>query len=147
MVPVEELSAVEQISFQYVERLHSVLHHELELTGLGAVGKGSDIGTYGHRHTVLQLAAKFLRVIVEELVLARGSSRRAGVRGEIFLNGKGRHGVDLLFTHQAHGLITELVSMVDRGYSSPGGVQRAGLPFAVHGDARVKARGFGNSLG
>jgi hypothetical protein len=103
--PIEQPRAIEQISFQHVERLHSVLHHKLKLTRLGAVGKWSHIGAHRHGYAVLQLAVKLLDMIVKELVLSRRPLRRAGMGGEIFLNGKGWNGVYLPFTHQAHGLV------------------------------------------
>jgi hypothetical protein len=103
--PIKQPRAVEQIGLQHVERLHSVLHHKLELARLGAVGKGPNIRAHRHGYAVLQLAVKFLDMIVEELVLSRRPLRRAGMGGEIFLNGKGWNGVYLPFTHQAHRLV------------------------------------------
>ena len=146
MLPVEQPGPIEQVGLEHVERLHTVFHHQLQLARLGAVGKGPHIGTHGHRHAVLQLAVKLLHVIVEELVLFRRPLRRAGVRGKILLDGKGRNGVDLPFAHQAHGLVAQLVSMVDRGHSGLGGVQGARLTFTMHGNACLQARSLGDGL-
>ncbi len=127
VLPVEQPGAIEQIGLEHIERLHAVFHHQLQFARLGAVGKGPDIGTNCHGHAVLQLAVKLLHVIVEDLVLLRRRLRRAGVGGKILGDGKGGNGVDLPFAHQAHGLVAELVSMVDRGHPRLGGVQSARL--------------------
>jgi hypothetical protein len=86
------------------------------------VGKRAHVGTHRHGHAVLQLAVKLLHVIVEELMFLGRTLRRAGMRGKVFLDGKGRDGVDLPLAHQAHRLVAELIGMVDRGHSGLGGV-------------------------
>src|ERR1700691_3043791 len=85
-------------------------------------------------------------MIVEELVLLRRPLRRAGMRGKIFLNGKGRDSVDLPLAHEAHRLVAQLISMVDRGHPRLGGVQSARLTFTVHRDACLQARSLGDGL-
>ena len=72
---------------------------------------------------------------------------RAGMGGEVFLDGKGRDGVDLALAHQAHGLVAELIGMVDGGYSGLGGVQSAGLTFTMHANACLQAFRFRDGLG
>jgi len=110
------------------------------------VGKRPHIGTHRHRYAVLQLAVKLLHVVIEELVLARRPLSRAGVRGKIFLDGKGGNGVDLPFAHQAHRLVAQLVSMVDRGHPGLGGVKGARLTFTMHGNASLQAGSLGDGL-
>ena len=67
--PVEEAGSVEKIGLEHIQRLHSVLDHQLHFVGLGAVRERTYIGTYRHGHAVLQLTMKFLGVIVEKLAL------------------------------------------------------------------------------
>ena len=62
--------------------------------------------------------------------------------GEIFEDGEGGHGENLLFAHQAHGLIAQLIGMVDRCDSRLRRIQRAWFAGGMHRDALARARGF-----
>ncbi len=44
--------------------------------------------------------------------------------------------------HQAHGLVAELVGVIDGRDAGLRGVERAGLAGGMHGDAVADARGF-----
>ncbi len=71
MLPVQQPGSVEQIRLEHVDRLHTVLHHQLQFPRLGSVRKGPYVGTHGHGHAVGQLAVKLLHVKVEQLMLER----------------------------------------------------------------------------
>jgi hypothetical protein len=64
------------------------------------------------------------------------------VFGEIFEDGEGRHGEDLLFAHDAHCFVAELQRVIYGRDTGARGVERAGLAHGVHRDAMASARGF-----
>ena len=147
MLPVEQPGSVEQIRLKHLDRLHTVLHHKLQFPRLGSVRKGSYVGTHRHGHTVGQLAVKLLHVKVELLMLERCLLRGGCVRRKILRDGKGRHGVDLPFPHQAHGFVAELVGMVDGGYARLGSIESGRLAGAMHGNPALQAGRLGYGRG
>jgi hypothetical protein len=64
------------------------------------------------------------------------------VLGEVFEDGEGGHGEDLFLAHQPHGLVAELVGVIDGSHSGARGVERARLSGGVHGHALAHARGL-----
>ena len=62
--------------------------------------------------------------------------------GKVFGDGERRDGEDLFFAHDAHGLVAELVGVVDGYDAGARGVERAGFAGGVDGDALAGARGF-----
>ena len=76
------------------------------------------------------------------MLFARALLRSGGVIGEIFEDGEGGDGEDLLLFHQAHGLVAELVGVIDGGHAGLRGVERAGFSGGMNGDALADARGF-----
>src|SRR5215469_15324779 len=61
---------------------------------------------------------------------------------KVFLDSEGGHGGDLLFAHQPHGFIAELIGMVDRGYTRPNGIEGARLAGGVNGNAFADTPSF-----
>src|SRR5437879_3928103 len=61
---------------------------------------------------------------------------------KIFLDGEGGYGGDLLFAHQPHSFIAELIGMVDRCYTRPNCIERARLTGGVNGNSLANAPGF-----
>ena len=62
--------------------------------------------------------------------------------GEVLEDGEGGHGGDVLFAHQAHGLVAELGGVVDGGNAGLRGVERARLAHGVDADRRAQAVGL-----
>ena len=80
-------------------------------------------------------------------VLACAGSGAGCVGGEVFDDGEGGHGVNLLLVHHAHGFGREEVGVVDAGDAGFDGEASAGLAGAVHADAATGALSFGDGGG
>jgi len=50
--------------------------------------------------------------------------------GEVFEDSERRYGKDLLFVHDAHGLVGKLIGVIDRRHASPRRIERARLAVA-----------------
>lgn len=70
-LPGEDLRAVEVVGLEDGGGGHAVLHQQLELAGLSAVGEGSNVGTDGHGDSGGDLAFELVNLVVEHGVLAR----------------------------------------------------------------------------
>ena len=103
-------------------------------------GNGPDIRSNSDGYPGCKLLAKFLGMQVEHLALLRRLRRRGSVIGKVLGNRERRHGEDLFFTHQPHGLVAELVGMIDGNNAGPCGIQRARLPGGMDSDALAGAR-------
>ena len=62
--------------------------------------------------------------------------------GEVFGDRERGNGEDFFFAHQAHGLVAELIGVIDGFDSGAGGVERAGFSGSVDRDPIAGARGF-----
>jgi hypothetical protein len=145
--PVEKFCAVDQVGAQDICRRHAVLHHELELAGLGAVRERADIGAEREGNAGGELLFELGGVVVEQGLVVGGVAGVLRVFGEVLHDGESGHGVDLLVAHQLHGLGRELVGVVDGGDAGVRGVGGAGLSCAMDGDAGAGAVGFRDSGG
>ena len=142
ILPAEEFRAVEHVRLEGGERRHAVLDHEDEFACLRAVGKWADVGAHGHGNAGGELAPKLFGVKVLHLVLACGCGGRSGVVGEIFGNCERWDGGNVFLTHDAHGVIAEVIGVVDGFDPGFGGITRAGFASGVNGDALADAGGF-----
>ena len=61
---------------------------------------------------------------------------------EVFEDGERGDGENLLLVHQAHGLVAELVGVIDGDDAGARGIQRAWFAGGVNGDVLAHARGF-----
>ncbi len=145
--PVEEFGAIEEAGFEGVGGAHAVLDHEFVFAGLGAVGKGADVGAYGEGDAGGHLSFELGCVEGEFPVDGLGAVGGVGVLTEILADGEGGDGVDLLFAHLAHGFRGEIVAVVDAGDAGGYGVAGAGFAGAVDAYAGAGAVGFGDGGG
>ena len=79
---------------------------------------------------------------VQQLTFVFGGFGGCGVVGEVFGNGKGGDGEDLFLAHDAHGLVAQLIGMVDGCHAGASGVECSGFAGGMDGDAIAGARGF-----
>ncbi len=75
-------------------------------------------------------------------MFARALLWRRRVIGKVFEDGESRHREDLLFLHQAHGLVAQLIGMVNGNHSRLRGVERSRLAGGMHRDAFAHTRRF-----
>src|SRR5579864_9194796 len=111
--PSEQLRSVDEIGLQHRQRGHSILHHQHKLARLRAMRKWPDVGTDGEGHPGGHLFLEFEHVEVEYLMFADTLLRRSRMLSEILGDRERGYGEDLLFLHQAHRFITELIRMID----------------------------------
>ncbi len=97
-----------------------------------------------HRHwnTGRELLLEFLDVEIDLAAFARGELGRGFVIGRVFGDGKSWDGRNLLFAHQPHGFVAELVGVIDRSHTRLRGIQRSGFTDGVHGNLSPLARGL-----
>jgi len=62
--------------------------------------------------------------------------------GKILKNGEGGHGKDLLFAHETHGPVIELIGVIDGRDARLRSIERAWLTRGMHGDATAQAGGL-----
>ena len=74
-----------------------------------------------------------------------GFFRRRRMFGKVLLDGERRHSGDLLFMHQPHGFVAELIGVIYGSHASSNGVEPARLARGVDGNALAHARGFSHS--
>src|ERR1700733_13260983 len=98
------------------------------------MGKRSYVGTDGHGNSCRDLLAEILNFQFQHFMFSRGLSRRGRVAGEVVKNREGRHCEDLLLAHQPHGLVAELVRMIDGYHASPRRECSSRLSRRMHGD-------------
>ncbi len=60
--------------------------------------------------------------------------------GEVFGNGESRHGEDLFLAHQPHGLVAQLIGVIDGDHAGPRGIERARLAGGMHRNPLADAR-------
>ena len=66
---------------------------------------------------------------------------------EVFENGERGDGEDLLFAHQAHGFVGELIGVIDGDDARARRVERARFAGGVNGDVLAHASGFAHRGG
>src|ERR1700683_3483516 len=79
---------------------------------------------------------------VKHLAIVRSLLRCVRMFREIFENGKSWNSEYLLFPHDPHGLVAQLVGMVDRNDPSLRRIKRARFAGRMNGDVLTRARGF-----
>ena len=142
ILPAEEFCAVEEVGLESGERGHAVFNHQVKFAGLGAVGKGTDVGADGHWDPGCELLAKFLGVEVLHAVFALRLSGGGSVVGEIFRNRESWDGEDLFFAHQAHGFVAELVGVINGDDACTDSVESAGFTGSVGRNVFAGTGGF-----
>src|ERR1700680_3936686 len=102
--------------------------------------KWTYVGSHSHRHARRDLLFEFLHLHIEHLMFARALLWGGCVIGKIFKDGESRHRENLLFLHQPHGLVAQLVGMVDQSHSRLCSEKRPWLSRGMHGYAPTHAR-------
>ena len=59
--------------------------------------------------------------------------------GKVFEDSESRHGEDLFFAHEPHGLVAELIGVIDGGHASLRRIERARFARGVDGNALAGA--------
>ena len=102
----------------------------------------ADVGAHRDGNSRSELPFEFVGVKFQKLTLVFGSFGSYGMIGKIFGNGKSGDSEDLFFAHDAHGLVAQLIGVVDGCHPSASGVQCSGFAGGMDGDAVPGARGL-----
>ena len=62
--------------------------------------------------------------------------------GEVFEDGEGGDGENLFLPHQPHGLVAQLIGVIDGNDTRLRGIERSRLSRGVNGDVLAESRGF-----